>query len=510
MTAGAAIAADFRREPYIHQLREFELSAELPARALLWQMRTGKSKIVIDTACHNARDNGLDTVLLVAPNGVHANWAQRELPEHHWTTVPHTVLTWDTEVAGRVVERTKAEEQERHERFWAEAKRALAFDGLAWFLFASETVIRDDARSLVRRIMRRRGRVMLILDESDDYGKPGSIKSKMMHAVSRRCHMRRILTGTPTEDSPLRAYSQFEMLEKGALGFTRYADFKREFAVYETRETRGGRSYPALVDYVNLGLLKERMARLSSVVLRSDCQDLPDIVPVTRLVQATREQLRVHWDLVNGFLTEIGDEELSVGENTAKLIKLQQVMSGYLVDEYGDRHVLEGGNPRLDALVEEVLMTGGRNVVWCAFRPDMDAVTDALRGMGREVITYHGRTPEAEKARARVEFAPGGSGADDLVGHPASGGRGLNLSGADKIIFYSHVLSAKLRQQAIERATEMHGQNVTAVDLVVPGTDEYVLELTREKTERADDVSRHGLREVLEGLLNNSGTSRPG
>lgn len=48
----AAIMADFKTVPYIHQLKEFERSAELPARALLWQMRTGKSKLTVDTACH--------------------------------------------------------------------------------------------------------------------------------------------------------------------------------------------------------------------------------------------------------------------------------------------------------------------------------------------------------------------------------------------------------------------------------------------------------------------------
>ena len=77
-------------EAYAHQREEVERSARLPAWGLLWQMRTGKSKVVIDTAARA----GFATVLLFAPNGVHGNWARRELPLHarqRWRA-----FVWDT------------------------------------------------------------------------------------------------------------------------------------------------------------------------------------------------------------------------------------------------------------------------------------------------------------------------------------------------------------------------------------------------------------------------------
>lgn len=507
MTVAAAIMADFKTVPYIHQLREFERSAELPARALLWQMRTGKTKLTVDTCCHLARDRLIDAVVILAPNGVHENWIRRELPTHHWDTVERDTLCWRTSIAGAKGEaRVRAYERkgwkEQHDAFWLRAERLLADDRrLAWFAFASDTVTRKDVRNLMARILRRKKRIMLVVDESDDYGAPDSKKTSMIRAMARKCAFRRILSGTVVENSPLRAYSQYELLQEGALGFTKYGDFKDRYAEYERKTTRDGRSYPTLKDYRNLEELRDRMARWSSVVLRRDCQDLPDLVPYERVVEMTEEQQRVYRDLLKSFLVDVAGQELSVGENTSRLIKLQQVGSGFVFDEFKRLHVLPGGNPRLDALVDEVEMTGGRNVIWCAFRQDMDLVAAELRARGRKVMEYHGRSSDDEKAAVRLAFAPGStSDAQDLVGHPKSGGRGLDLSGADKIIWYSHTFDAVVRSQADERATAVGGSNVPVVDLVSNPTDRYILETVKDKVDVAEDLARSGLQEVLERL----------
>jgi hypothetical protein len=492
----------------MHQLREFEVSAELPERALLWQMRTGKTKLTVDTACHLAREGLVDAVVVLAPNGVHENWVRRELPAHHWDSVPRDTLCWRTSVAGTKAEgRLPAYERrgwkEQHEEFWARAERLLASsDRLAWFSFASETVTRKDVRALLARVMRRKRRVMLVVDESDDFGAPGSKKTSMVRALARKCAYRRILSGTVVENSPLRAFSQYELLRPAALGFETYGDFKARYARYERQTNRSGQSYPVLAEYVNLGELRERMAAFSSVVLRSDCEDLPDLVRSRRPVSMTDEQRDLYRQLHRSFLLELADgRELSVGENTSRLIKLQQVASGFVFDEFKRLHVIPGGNPRLDALVDEVELTGGNTVVWCAFRQDMDLVAAALRARGRRVLEYHGRSSDDEKAFVREAFAPGSTHeVDDLVGHPKSGGRGLDLSAAGKIVWYSHTFDAVVRSQADERATAVGGQNVPVVDLVAAPVDEYVLDTVAEKVDVADEVSRRGLKAVLEGI----------
>ena len=76
MTVWAAIAADFKTNPFFHQLREFEISAELKRRAILWQMRTGKSKLIVDTACWLRRLDEIAAVIVIARSEEHTSELQ--------------------------------------------------------------------------------------------------------------------------------------------------------------------------------------------------------------------------------------------------------------------------------------------------------------------------------------------------------------------------------------------------------------------------------------------------
>ena len=499
----AALTADFKTEPYLHQLREFETSADLPARALLWQMRTGKTKVVIDTACHLAREGRIDAVLVFAPNGVHENWLLRELPIHHWNTVPHDALAWRTSVAGTAAGEHVSSQalpawQQRHDAWWALAKSMLKDERLAWFAFNDESMTRKDCRRLIARILKRR-RVLLVADECDDFRTPGSKRTRMARSLAPRCGYRRILTGSSVTNSPLHAFSQFELLGKAALGFEKYADFKAHHARYKLVSTRGGRQYPKLDEYVNLEELRERMARWSSVVLRDDCPDLPDLVPTTRRIELTDEQLRLYRELHSQFVLELDGEEVSIGEKTTKLVKLQQVVSGFLIDEFGDVHDVPGINPRLEALADEVYMAPGRVIVWCQFREDIDRVVARLTADGHDVLQYHGRVSDDDKATVRRLFAADAESERKihLVGQPSAGGRGVDLSAADEIVWCSHTFSAITRVQADERATAMMGSNVRVTNLVAPGVDEYMRATVTDNVVRADMLAGAGMREIL-------------
>ncbi len=488
----AALTADFRTEPYLHQLREFEASADLPARALLWQMRSGKSKLVIDTACHlHAVRGEIDAVLLFAPNGVHENWVRRELPLHHWEGVRREEVVWRTAVAGG------AADPDLRAAWWDGAKRALKSRGLAWFAFNSESMTRPDVRRLVARVLRRR-RCLVVFDESQDFRTPGSKRTRMARSIANRCPYRRILTGTVVTNSPLHAFSQFELLGREALGFRRFADFKGHHATYATKTRRDGRSYLALEGYRNIGELRDRMAPWCSLVLRSDCHDLPALVLRTRRFDLSDEQRRVYRELHRSLVVELAGKRVSVGEGSSRLTKLQQVVSGFLIDEYREVHPIPGPNPRLEALSDEVYLAPGKVIVWCRFRADMDAVASRLTADGHEVVQYHGRTSDDEKARVRGLFQPGAENdVKALVGYPTTG---IDLSAAAEIVWYSHTFDAILREQADERATAVGGGNVPVTDLVCPGPDEYVLENVRNKVSVADAIAGGGMREALERM----------
>lgn len=497
----AAILADFKTDPYLHQLKEFEASADVPGRALLWQMRTGKTKVTIDTACHLAHYKKIEAVVVIAPNGVHENWLRRELPIHHWNTVDRETLSWRTDTAGTATrglsKAAVGRWRHEHDAWWTKAKGMLTSKDLTWFAFNSESMTRPDVRKIIARIVRRR-RTMVVFDESQDFRTPGSKRTHMARALAKRCPFRRILTGTVVTNSPLHAFSQYELLEPEALGFRKYSDFKDQYAEYEKQTNRRGQTYPVLKCYKNLDELQASMAPWSSVVLRGDCNDLPDLIRRTRTILLSEEQKRLYKELHKQFILDVGGKRVSIGENTSRLTKLQQIVSGFLIDEWGDVHDIPGVNPRLEALSDEVFLSPGKIIVWCRFQEDMDRAVARLIGDGHEVVQYHGRVSDDEKARVRELFAPGAeNNVKALVGYPTVG---LDLSAATQIVWYSHAFDAIMREQADERATAMGGENVPIIDIVAPGVDEYVLENVFNKVSIAEALAGVGMQEVLRRL----------
>lgn len=492
MTTAALLSADFRHPPWSHQAKEFEISAEMSARALLWQMRTGKTKLVVDTACHLFREGKINCVIVIAPNGVHRNWCAREVPAHCWDSAPYEVHAWQSSVASLTRASMSRSQRVKAADWWCRADDLLTSPALTWYAFNSESITRDDVRKMLAVLVKKRV-CMVVFDEATDFRTPGSKRSLMCRALSKRVPYRRILEGTLVTNSPMHAFSQFELLQPGALGFTKYSEFKMRYGVWQPKgDFRGMR----LTGYQRLDELRDKIAAWSSCVLRSDCEDLPSVTCSVRRIELTQQQRDLYRDIVERAKLEVEETEVAISGQVSRLLKLQQVVSGFLIDSVGLVHVVPGGNPRLEALVEEAESTTGKNIVWCQFQKDLDVVTARLKAEGRKPVEYHGRISSEDKARNLEAFQTDPK-VTDLVGQVQSGGRGIELSAASKIIWYSHTFDAILREQATERATKMGGANISLVDLVAPGIDEYIRNKVTEKVSIANDVAGRGLQQVL-------------
>lgn len=383
--------------------------------------------------------------------------------------------------------------------------------GLLVLAFNSESVIRPDVRKLIARLLRKR-KVMFVVDESSDFRSVSAQRTIMAETIARASAVRRILDGTTITNSPMAAYSQFELLERGALGFRTFGDtvdpvthqpaegFESFFGKFETveRGRRGGGTgfSRKLVGFRNLHILRERMAPHSSVILRADCEDLPPLLPRRRKVKLSPEQRHVYGQVEDQIRIEITRGEVAtINAKTIRLMKLQQVLGGYLLDEDKKLHTIPGINPRMEALADEVFWSEGSVIVWAQFQHEIKAAIARLRADGHEVWHYYGATPDTEKARIRKEF-PLLTRKVVLVAQCQSAGRGIQLP-SDLIIWYSHTFSGIFRQQANERSTVMGGRGVNLVDLVAPGVDFYILDKVAERIEIADDIAGRGLQDLL-------------
>lgn len=489
------IEPQFRFPNYRHQQDEWDRHRDDDARALLWQMRTGKTKATLDLACYRWAKGDIQAVLVIAPNGVHCNWVRRQLPQHMWETVPYVAHAW------------QASESHKPEHA-ASLERVLSCRGEALAVLAvnSESIIHDKPAKIIARFLRRhQGKCMLVVDESHDFRSPGSKRTKRARSLKRYCKVRRILTGTAVSNSPLAAYSQFELLDDHALGFENFADFEGHFAYYVQERTKGGRSYERLDHYRNLDDLQGRMARWASVVLREDVDDMPDLVMDERTVVLPEVQMTAYRTLLKEMILELEDGgEVEAIDGGARLVKLQQMLGGFVVDVDGQVRELvsDDENPRLQAMLDEVRSSDGKAIVWCKYREDIRRVVRALAAEGIRCVEYHGAVHSQAKRQQAIDDFNNDPSVRVFVGQPKAGGQGLDLSAADLILWYSHTFDLIERDQANERATQIGGKTVTIKDFVTPGTvDEYILANLGEKRSVSESLAGRGLRDRLLALF---------
>ena len=480
--------------PWKHQGKEYEETMDIKASALLWGMRTGKSKPVLDQMSNHYLSSGINGGLVLAPNGVHYNWTHREAPKHIWDEVPYTVFPWITSKSAKV--RSKKDLKAHY----TSVDKFLDYDGFKLLSVSYGALAVPRAQKFIRQFMRAcKNRVYFTADESHHLGRPNSQQSSLARPLAELCEIRRILSGTAILNSPLQAFSQFEMLERGALGYEKFKQFRKQYAVYETRRMRkSGRRYQALSHYINLDELKVNMANWSSVVLREDVDDMPDLIMTDNACMLSEAQARAYRDMVE-YEVLVGDEVVQASEGAGRLSKFQQILGGFVYNQFGEVVNIDSNPPRLDAMMDEVLGTlPGKFIIWCRFTEDIVRVTKRLRKEGLNIVQLYGKMNEGDRERSKDRFQ-NDSLVDGLVGQPQVGSEGIDLSKAEAIINYSHSHNAITRNQAIERGTEKGGGSVAIIDLYTPGTvEEVVLKCLADKVSVADRISGTGLQEVLE------------
>lgn len=481
---------------YKHQAKEFEHHLE-PHRALLWQMRTGKTKAMIDMAFALFVQDKIDQVLVIAPNGVHLNWEIKQLPVHAWKSYPSSIVSW-------VSSQSRKKPYLQRLNALALNPTKTAQNGLRWYCVNSESCWHDRPKKTISMFLGQAKKgTLLIVDESDDFRKISSKRTQFVVSLRDHVQYRRILTGSFSDNSPLAAYSQMEILKKHALGYTKYGDFEAHFASYGT-QYMNGRQFKIVDGYRNQEELMQLVAQYASVVLREDCDDMPELVRGDEYFELEAEQMRVYKNISEKILEEdglYGDIFLTDAfSGGVKGIKLQQVSGGYFIDQEGE--VTDLPNPRAE-LYERVLqqqLEDGRQVItWCRYHEDIKRVKQVLGKLKIKYVEYHGGVSTTQRMKNMQLFMSDPS-YKVFIGQPAAGGRGLDLSVAKTVIWYSHTYDLIHRRQADERATHIGGHKIDVIDLQAIDTiDLSIMNALSEKTSLSDYVSRYGLQNFLSG-----------
>ena len=460
---------------------------------------TGKTKVAIDTVAYQYGMGRINCLLVWCPPGLQRNWVDKEVNKHLPDHIRTRRYAWTAPPTTR-----------RQER----AIDALFTPGSELRVVAMnyEAVITEKGKRFLKRLVNGLD-VAWVLDESHYCKTPGAKRTKTARAFAKHTRMRRILTGTPITQSPLDTYSQFKILDDNAIPYQRFTTFKAHFAEVEqvVLEGRGkdGKDikFEKVVEYRNQPELEEMLAPYSFRATKDECTDLPAKTYTTRDAPLLPEQRRLYNDLLKEGAVALGadpdqdpeealwqalmdpEADTVTAQNALSLhMRLQQVVGGYVQPDDGGpvKEVVPGKNPRMDALVAEVLDYPGKAVVWCRFRHEVEAILgrlDKALPEGQYAVAHYGGIGRDERWSNDCAFQEDAA-CTVWVGTPDTGGRGIDLYAASRTIYYSCSFNYEHRSQSEDRVHRegFEGQSCPYTDIVSPGTvDEKVAEALQTK-----------------------------
>lgn len=491
----------FKTQPYRHQLECLNKHGRQQAFALIAEMGTGKTWIIINNVADLWSSEDCDAVLVLAPNGVHTNWTRLELPKHMPDWVRYRAAAW-------VSAPTKREKVELDSLFEAPHSGELRI-----LTMNHEALQTKRGVEFAERFCLTGRRVMIVADESDAYKNPTAARTKALMKLRRLSYWRRIMSGTPINNAPFDLFSQFSFLDEHILGTTSFYAFKAEYAdmlqqgnplLEAIKKRSGSRFTPQVValgvggrpKYRNLEGLSKLIAPHSFRALKKDCLDLPNKIYKTLLFSMTPKQIEIYKKAEQECRLVFMNEETPFNKLVA-VTKLAQITSGYYIHPLSEEPVrIEGGNPKLDLLVERVgkiVEAGEKVIVWARYRIEIEDICARLRAEGIELVEYHGGVKKGDRIDAIEAFERGA--ASVFVGNQQAGGTGITLVAASYVIYFSNNFSLRDRLQSEDRAHRIgQAKNVTYINIAAKGTiDEVVIRALTSKKDVADTIIDRGL-----------------
>jgi len=464
-----------KTKPFAHQLECLEASWARESFALLMEMGTGKSKIVVDTIAGLAYMNCINGALIIAPKGVYMNWVKSEIPVHMPDEVDYYIHAWSAH-------HTQAY------RIKQEQIMQPSHGSIDIFIINVEALNTEKGLSAAIRFLEAH-EAITIIDESTCIKNPAADRTKRCFTLAKMSKYRRIMTGTPITQSPLDLFSQFKFLDQGILQFTSFTAFRAYYAVME-RKSFGNRSFDQVVGFRNLDQLQKSIVNHSYRKLKTECLDLPDKVYQTRYIEMSPEQKQAYESLRDSALIQLSDDEmLTVTSAITMIMRLQQIACGHMKLDNGV--TIDLPNNRLKELIDILEETTGKVIIWANFRRDVEQIEERLTkeyGSG-SVVTYYGGTSDEGRANALDQFEKNPN-CRFFTGTPGTGGRGLTLVQSWTTIYYSNGYNLEHRLQSEDRNHRI-GQThkVTIVDIVCNGTvDPRIVAILKAKKNLADLV----------------------
>lgn len=313
-------------------------------------------------------------------------------------------------------------------------------------------VMNYESFKILRNEIRKSDFDCIIVDESSVMKNMSSQITEMLLDIAPMIEHRFVLSGCPCPNHNSEIFPQIKFVNPDVFG--------NNFYGFQARYFHQDMSNPHVWHQTDND--KERYyARLSecSVFLKKeDCVDLPEKVFETREISMAQKQREYYDDLLNDIKENIN--QWSKFEFTAKLMKLREITSGFVINK--DQSISEFDSNK-EKLLEEVLSEIGDRqiIVWCQFQHEIESLAAKFGGIGM-----------TSKTKDRDEIVRQFKNGDLklLFTHPKLIGKGLTFVKCSYCIYYSMSFSYEEFKQSQDRIHRI-GQNNKCTYIILQTKD---------------------------------------
>jgi SNF2 family DNA or RNA helicase len=193
--------------------------------------------------------------------------------------------------------------------------------------------------------------------------------------------------------------------------------------------------------------------------------------------------------------------EGAITSRLTEMLRLCQVTAGFEAIDT-DRWQWHDDNAKTRHLIDVIMpeIESEKAIVWTAFRPECQRVTDLLVQAGYKAVAYYGSGPSRDSINlaAHDSFKSGKS--DVFVSTLAKGSAGLNLPEASVMIYHSRTPDTEAVLQSLDRnyrLTTRH-DHLSVIILEAENTfDERISEIIGDDTHKASLFTSISLESVL-------------
>jgi len=482
-----AVTLDFgaaRLTPFQHQREDVAVLLQRPYLFIASEMRTGKSKIVIDGAQFLFEQNVIDRVVVIAPAPVRDVWADDELGElakHLWLKTPAVVVEFHS-----------------YGREWVWGLEHAKDRALQFIVTNYEYLI--NSHRLKELVKLCDERTLLVMDESSYIKNWKSGRTEACKTLRRMCGRVVLLNGTPIFHSPMDLFAQGNMLHPSILECKYVTHFRSRYAVMEPVKGRDGKALKndegyvveKINKWVNLDDLQRRFAPYTIRRLQKDCLDLPPkLDPVALTVPLTTENWKRYVAMRDEMIVWLSGGASMSATAAIKVLRLSQITSGFLSgvqtlekdeqdDDLFDQIVIgtsgfETEPPKPEPPPDEIQFFGREKldlllwflgerleadelfkvVVWCRFKAELARMIEEVSQAFPQFVMgqVHGGQKKAERMEALKLLHPNTSPNQPVFvgGTFGTGSFGLNMTAAHTSVTISTDYSPGKFAQSADR-----------------------------------------------------------